>query len=101
MGRPCGLLQEPIRPNYSVSIHPNPVSSEATLSISGLAPDGRPCRFMAYDMLGRLAAQRDIAGPEDRLQLADLKDGIYTYIIMQENGNTLGNGLLEMKKDGQ
>lgn len=71
-------------------IQPNPTSGEATLSLTGQVPHGEMTVYL-FTISGQLIWSEILQAPQGKLQLGQLKTGLYFYEIKMQEG-VIGRG---------
>lgn len=83
-------LWQPARPQYEVSVVPNPSNGAALISVKGLTNEA-PLQLQIVDLYGKVVLDRPSASPQFRLEAIDLPEGMYVFRLIQE-GALVGNG---------
>ncbi len=86
---------QPQRPEYQVSVSPNPFSASARLEIKGLS-SSLPIHLQVFDLQGNVVHDETVAGPVLHLKKGSLKTGLYLFKLDQK-GAMIGNGKLMVK----
>jgi hypothetical protein len=89
-------LWQPARPQYEVSVTPNPSNGTALISVKGLT-NAAPLQLQIMDLYGKVVLDRQSASHQFRLEALDLPEGLYLFRVMQE-GVLVGNGKMMITK---
>jgi uncharacterized repeat protein (TIGR01451 family) len=84
-------LWEPRRPKYAVQVVPNPMGSQAVITLKGIDKTGGDFRLKVYNLQGSLVQELQGASPWFTLRKDALISGIYLFGI-EQNGQILGTG---------
>jgi hypothetical protein len=79
-----------------VSISPNPALDEVRIQSENTLP-GRHF-FHLYNLSGKLAMIQEIQSEQDMISINGLNEGLYTYLLINEKGETISSGKLVKAK---
>lgn len=74
----------------SSSLYPNPFQSSSTLLLNDNYKGLR--KLTVFDVTGKKLREKSFTGMETDLQRERLNNGIYLYVVTDNNGNTLAKG---------
>jgi uncharacterized repeat protein (TIGR01451 family) len=83
---------QPKQASYSISVVPNPMTTDAVLGIKGLRREG-DLQLLVYDLQGKPVLAMDSATAQFQLKKGSLTAGIYLFRVEQA-GVMLGSGKL-------
>ena len=86
---------QPQRPEYRVSVSPNPFSASARLEVKGLE-SALPLHLQVFDLQGNVVHDETAAGPVLELKKGSLPTGLYLFRLDQK-GVIVGSGKLMVK----
>ena len=86
---------QPQRPEYRVSVSPNPFSGTARLEVTGLT-SGQPLHLQIIDLQGVIIHEETASGPVITLQKSGLPTGMYLFKLDQK-GVLIGSGKLVVR----
>ncbi len=86
---------QPQRPEYQVSVSPNPFSGTAQLEVKGLTST-QPIHLQIIDLQGTIVHDETAAGPVLTLKKEGLPSGIYLFKLDQK-GVLIGSGKLMVR----
>lgn len=84
-------LWEPSRPKYEVQVVPNPMGSQAVITLKGIQKTDGDFRLKIYNLQGSLVQELQGASPWFTLRKDALISGVYLFGIEQD-GQILGTG---------
>jgi hypothetical protein len=87
---------QPQRPEYQVSVSPNPFSETARLEVKGLI-SSQPIHLKVFDLQGKTVYEETASGPVLHLKKGSLKTGLYLFKLDQQGG-MIGNGKLILRE---
>ncbi len=85
-------LWQPQRPEYQVSVSPNPFSESARLEVKGLT-SAQSLHLQVFDLQGKTVYEETASGPVFHLKKGSLKTGLYLFKLDQK-GVMIGSGKL-------
>jgi hypothetical protein len=88
-------LWQPQRPQYEVSVSPNPFTETALLEVKGLESSA-PIHLQVIDLQGKIVMDETAAGPVLLLKKGNLTSGMYLFKLDQK-GVLVGSGKLLIK----
>lgn len=89
-------LWQPQRPEYEVTVSPNPFGETAVLEVKGLT-SSLPVHLQVIDLQGRVVHEETAPGPVLTLRKAGLPGGMYLFKLDQK-GILVGSGKLVVKE---
>lgn len=86
-------LWEPIRPQYQVSVFPQPVGDQVTIAVLG-ASLNTDYRLHIYNGVGQLLTQKRMLNGAATLPASELLGSYFFFTIRDDQGQLVGNGKL-------
>jgi hypothetical protein len=80
---------QPVHKLNGVSLFPNPASEYVNISVEG---DYAPCQYTLMDVCGRLILSGRLTSTQSRIEIADLKKGIYFIQLSNGSGELMKPG---------
>ena len=76
----------------SISVSPNPATSEATFQLNNMLPGTYTLRM--FDMNGQSVLSKQLSSDRENVSLQSLSNGMYLYKVIDAKGQVMGTGKL-------